>query len=128
MDAVSGFVHRTELVLNALFLPATLTAQAYFDAGGVKPYVRAGVTCFIWLDAEPLPLGVTDTDLSDEFGFVLQAGLSIPIGDDGFGVTFDTKRCFIGTAAPWNVNDALVTETDHNIDPWVLSAGLSYRF
>lgn len=132
VDAVSGFAPGAELVSDALLLPATVTAKAHFDTGGVKPYVGAGVAYFIWLDAEPgavtLPLGVTNTDLSDEFGFVLQAGLDIPVGDDGFGVTFDAKRYFIGTTARWNVNDTLVIETDHKLDPWVLSAGLAYRF
>lgn len=132
VDAVSGFAPGAELVSDALLLPATVTAKAHFDTGGVKPYVGAGVAYFIWLDAEPgavtLPLGVTNSDLSDEFGFVLQAGLDIPVGDDGFGVTFDAKRYFIGTTARWNVNDTLVIETDHKLDPWVLSAGLAYRF
>ena len=132
VDAVSGFAPGTELVSDALLLPATVTAKAHFDAGGIKPYVGAGVAYFIWLDVEPgaavVPLGVTDTDLTDEFGFVLQGGVDIPVGDDGFGVTFDAKRYFIGTTAQWFANDTLVIETDHNLDPWVLSAGVSYRF
>ncbi len=132
VDAVSGFPAGTELVSDALLLPATVTAKAHFDAGGVKPYVGAGVAYFIWLDVDPgaatIPLGVTDTDLSDEFGFVLQAGVDVPVGDDGFGVTFDAKRYFIGTTAQWYVNDTLVIETEHDLDPWVLSAGISYTF
>ena len=71
---------------------------------------------------------MTNTGLSDEFGFVLQAGLDIPVGDDGLGVTFDAKRYFIGTTAQWYVGNTLVIETEHNLDPWVLSAGLSHRF
>ena len=69
VDAVSGFPAGTELVSDALLLPATVTAKAHFDLGGVKPYVGAGVAYFIWLDVDPgaatIPLGVTDTDLSD---------------------------------------------------------------
>lgn len=132
VDAVSGFPAGTELVSDALLLPATVTAKAHFDAGGVKPYVGAGVAYFIWLEVDPgaatIPLGVTNTGLSDEFGFVLQAGLDIPVGDDGLGVTFDAKRYFIGTTAQWYVGNTLVIETEHNLDPWVLSAGLSHRF
>ena len=132
VDAISGFPRGTELVSDALLLPATVTAKAHFDAGGMKPYVGAGVAYFIWLDVEPgaavVPLGVTKTDLTDEFGFVLQAGVDIPVGEKGFGVTFDAKRYFIGTTAQWFAGNTLVIETDHNLDPWVLSAGLSYRF
>lgn len=132
VDAKSGFPVGTELVSDALLLPATVTAKAHFDAGGLKPYAGAGVAYFMWLSDKPgaatIPLGVTDTDLSDEFGFVLQAGVDIPVGEDGFGVSLDAKRYFIGTTARWYAGNTLVIETDHNLDPWVLSAGVSYAF
>ena len=132
VDTVSGFPAGTELVSDALLLPATVTAKAHFDAGGVKPYVGAGAAYFIWLSDKPgaatIPLGVTDTDLSDEFGFVLQAGVDVPIGDEGFGLTLDAKGYYIGTTARWFAGNTLAIETEHNLDPWVLSAGVSYRF
>lgn len=132
VDAVSGLPAGAELVSDALLLPATVTAKGHIDVGAVKPYVGAGVAYFIWLDAEPgeatIPLGVTNTELSDEFGFVLQAGVDIPVGKGGFGVTLDAKRYFIDTTAQWYAGDTLAIETEHNLDPWVLSAGLSYRF
>lgn len=132
VDTVSGFPPGTELVSDALLLPATVTGKGHVDLGGVKPYVGAGIAYFIWLDVEPgaavVPLGVTRTDLSDEFGFVLQAGFDVPIGDNGFGVTFDAKRYFIDTTAQWFAGDDLVIETEHKLDPWVLSAGVSYKF
>lgn len=132
VDAKAGFPAGTELVSDALLLPATVTGKLHFDAGGVKPYVGAGAAYFIWLSDKPgaatIPLGVTDTDLSDEFGFVLQAGVDVPVGEDGFGVTLDAKRYFIGTTARWYAGNTLAIETEHNLDPWVLSAGVSYRF
>ncbi len=132
VDTVSGFPAGTELVSDALLLPATVTAKLHFDVGGIKPYVGAGPAYFIWLSDKPgeatLPLGVTDTDLSDEFGVALQAGIDVPVGDDGFGITLDAKRYFIGTTARWFAGDDLVIETEHNLDPWVFSAGVGYRF
>lgn len=132
VDAVSGLPAGSELVSDGLLLPATVTAKAHVDVGGVKPYVGAGAAYFIWLDVDPgaatLPLGVTKTDLSDEFGFVLQAGVDVPVGENGFGVTFDAKRYFIGTTAQWFAGNTLAIETEHNLDPWVLSAGLSFQF
>lgn len=133
VDAVAGLPSGTELVSDGLLLPATVTAKAHFDAGGIKPYVGAGAAYFIWLDVDAgaagtTPLGVTNTTLSDELGFVLQAGVDVPVGDDGFGVSLDAKRYFIGTTARWFVGNTLVIENDHNLDPWVLSAGVSYSF
>lgn len=132
VDTVSGFPAGTELVSDALLLPATVTGKLHVDAGAIKPYVGAGVTYFMWLSDKPgaatVPLGVTDTDLSDEFGFVLQAGVDVPIGEEGFGITFDAKRYFVDTTARWYAGNTLVIETEHQLDPWVLSAGVSYRF
>ncbi|MEO0417531.1 MAG: OmpW family outer membrane protein [Pseudomonadota bacterium] len=132
VDTVSGFPPGTELVSDALLLPATVTGKAHVDLGPVKPYLGAGVAYFIWLDVDPgaavIPLGVTRTSFSDEFGFVLQAGFDVPVGDSGFGLTVDAKRYVIDTTAQWFAGDTLVIETVHDLDPWVLSAGVSYRF
>ncbi|MBX7535343.1 outer membrane beta-barrel protein [Qipengyuania sp. GH1] len=131
VDAVSGLPN-AELVSDAKLIPATLTAKYHLDAGAVKPYVGAGATYFWWVDVEPgadtIPLGVTRTTLSDELGLVLQAGTDIAIGDQGLGLTIDAKRYFVDTTARWYAGDTLAIETEHKLDPWVLSAGVSYRF
>jgi outer membrane protein len=131
VDAVSG-LPGAELVSNARLIPATFTAKYHFNLDGFKPYVGAGPTYFLWIEDKPgaatIPLGVTDTDLSDEFGFVLQAGFDVPINDNGFGLTVDAKRYFVDTTARWYAGDVLAIETKHKLDPWVLSAGVSYRF
>tara|TARA_B100000678_G_scaffold290951_1_gene305541 strand:- start:2504 stop:3172 length:669 start_codon:yes stop_codon:yes gene_type:complete len=131
VDAVAG-LPGAELVADAKLIPATVTGKAHFDLGPAKPYVGAGVTYFLWVDVDPgaatIPLGVTETDLSNEFGFVLQAGMDVPLGDNGFGLTLDAKKYWVDTTATWFAGNTLAIETEHDLDPWVLSAGLSYRF
>lgn len=133
VDAVTG-LPGAELVSNARVIPATLTAKYHFDAGVAKPYVGAGATYFLWINDKPgaattpAPFNITDTDFSNEFGFVLQAGIDIPLSDNGFGITFDAKRYFIDTTSRWFAGNTVVIETDHKLDPWVLSAGVAYRF
>ncbi len=131
VDAVAG-LSGAELVSDAKVIPATLTAKYHFDLGGVKPYLGAGATYFWWIDVEPgaatIPLGVTRTTLSDEFGLVVQGGADIAIGDSGLGITVDAKRYFVDTTARWYAGNTLAIETEHKLDPWVLSAGVSYRF
>ncbi|QPC99464.1 OmpW/AlkL family protein [Qipengyuania soli] len=133
VDAVAG-LPGAELVSNAKVIPATFTAKYHLNAGGISPYVGAGVTYFLWVDVKPgaatvpAPLNVTKTKFSDEFGFVLQAGVDVPVGDSGFGITLDAKRYFVDTTAQWYVGNTLAIETDHKLDPWVLSAGVAYRF
>lgn len=132
VDATAGLPVGAELVSDALLLPATVTAKLHFDVGGVKPYVGAGAAYFMWLKddtgAAALPLGVTETNLSDEFGLALQAGFDLPVNDKGLGLSVDVKRYFIDTTARWFVGNTLAIETEHRLDPWVISAGVSYRF
>ena len=132
VDASAGLPVGAELVADAKLIPATITAKYHFDLGGVKPYVGAGPSYFLWVAQDPgaavRPLGVTSTRLSNEIGLALQAGVDVPLGDKGLALTFDAKRYFIGTTASWFVGNTKVIETEHKLDPWVLSAGLAYRF
>lgn len=132
VDAISGLPVGAELVSDAQLIPATVTLKYHFDVGGAKPYVGAGPAYFLWVSDKPgaatVPLGVTDTDLSDEFGFALQAGIDVPLNDNGFSLSLDAKRYFIDTTARWFAGNTLAIETEHKLDPWVLSAGVAYRF
>ena len=132
VDTVAGLPAGAELVSNAKLIPATVTAKYHFDLGGLKPYVGAGPAYFLWVADDPgaatLPLGVTETNLSNELGLALQAGFDLPVNDKGLGISVDVKRYFIDTTAHWFVGNTLAIETEHKLDPWVISAGLSYRF
>lgn len=128
-----GALSGAALVDEAIILPATVTAKYHFQlANGFKPYVGAGVTHFFIFDegvgADAAALGATDVDLSDEFGFVLQGGVDIPLNDRGWGVSIDAKRYFVDTTATFSAGAATALQTEHALDPWVVSAGVSYRF
>ena len=131
VDGTTG-LPGAELVSDAQVIPATFTLKYHFNAGGIKPYLGAGATYFLWIKDKPgaatIPLGVTDTDLSDEFRLVLQGGVDIPINDSGLGLSLDAKKYFVGTTARWYAGNTLAIETEHELDPWVLSAGLAWRF
>lgn len=122
------------LVSNANIIPATLTAKYHFgEAGGIRPYVGAGPTYFIFIDEKPgataRTLGATSQRLNDHFGVALQAGVDIPVNDSGMSLSLDAKRYFLRTTARWfNAAGTEVLETRHRLDPWVLSAGIAFRF
>jgi outer membrane protein len=132
VDASAGLPVGAELVADGKLIPATITAKYHFDLGGIKPYLGAGPSYFLWVSQKPgaavVPLGVTSNNLSNELGLALQAGVDVPLNDKGLALTFDAKRYFIGTTASWFVGNTTVIETEHKLDPWVLSAGLAYRF
>lgn len=121
------------LIDDVIILPATVTAKYHWAMdGGVKPYVGAGVTRFFFfnedVDSGAAALGATEVDLSDEFGLVLQAGFDMPLNDKGLGFSVDAKRYFVDTTATFRAGSATALQTEHALDPWVISAGVSYRF
>jgi len=129
-----GAIAGGEAISNAKILPATLTAKYHMDLGkGFKPYIGAGPAYFIFIDEEPgattAALGATSQRLNDKFGFALQLGADMQLGDDGFGLSIDAKRYFLRTTARWfDAGGNEILNTRHRIDPWVLSAGISYNF
>lgn len=130
----TGPVAGAELVADAKILPATMTLKYHFNAGGIKPYIGAGPTYFIFIDEKPgaaarTLFGATKQRMNDKVGLVLQAGVDIPINDSGMGISIDAKRYFLSTSAHWfNAAGTEVLATRHKLDPWVVSAGLAFRF
>ena len=121
------------LVSNANIVPATLTVKYHFGKdGGIQPYVGAGPSYFIFIDEKPgttaKALGATRQKMSDSLGFALQAGVDIPVNQSGLAVTLDAKRYFLRSTARWYAGPTEVLRTRHQLDPWVVSAGVAYRF
>ena len=121
------------LVSNANIVPATLTVKYHFGKdGGIQPYVGAGPSYFIFIDEKPgttaKALGATRQKMSDSLGFALQAGVDIPVNQSGLAVTLDAKRYFLRSTARWYAGTTEVLRTRHQLDPWVVSAGVAYRF
>lgn len=129
--AISGVNH---LIDKVLILPATLTFKYHVNAGPVKPYVGIGPSYFLVLDSKvgsggTAALGATKADVKSKLGFALQAGFDIPVNDKGMGISVDAKRYFMKPLATFeNAAGTTILKTRHDLDPWVLSAGLSFRF
>jgi len=131
VDGTTG-LPGAELVSNARLIPATFTLKYHLNPGGISPYVGAGPTYFLWIGDKPgaaaVAAGADDFSLSDELGFALQAGIDIPVGNGGTAISLDAKRYFVDTTARWYAGGVKVIETEHQLDPWVLSAGVAFRF
>lgn len=129
----AGALSGTELVADVKILPATLTAKYHLPMGGVKPYVGIGPSYFVFIDeksgATTKTLGLPAMKFDDKIGLALQAGVDAKIGGNGFGVSIDAKRYFLKPLAHWyNAAGTEMIRTRHTLDPWVLSAGITYRF
>ena len=130
----AGAINGATILDHVMILPATVTLKYHFNAGGgIKPYVGVGPSAFFFIDEKPgattASLGGTRVKLDTHIGFALQAGVDIPLGSDGFGVSLDAKRYFMNTRLHvFNAGGTEVLTTKHKLDPWVLSGGVTYRF
>jgi len=130
VDGAAGLVGN-ELVSDAQVIPATFTLKYHFTEGPFKPYLGVGPTYFLWIKdksgATTKALGADSQKMDDELGFVLQAGVDFKINDNGLGFSVDAKRYFLDQTAHWYASGTEVLRTEHKLDPWVISAGLTYR-
>jgi len=134
VNVSSGALKGVEAVSDVKIIPATLTAKYHLQLPyGIKPYVGAGPALYLVISDEPsaavkgLGLGVTRTKLTSELGVAAQAGVDVALGH-GFGLALDAKKYWVGTNATFYAGNTVALVTRHKLDPWVLSAGVSYRF
>lgn len=102
--------------------PPIVTLQYHFDAvNGFKPYLGAGIQYIHFFD-EKSKYGKVSVD--DAWGVALQAGFDYEIGN-GLYLNADVKKVFIDTEVNWT---SAGLKGDVDIDPWIFSIGLGYRF
>lgn len=117
---------------KAWLLPPTLTLQYHFtEFGAFKPYVGAGVNYTIFYGQTPGNatvggLTVTYSNLQDTWGAALQVGADYML-DKHWGLNIDIKKLYL--RPDWNgtINGNAFTGKV-NLDPWLIGAGLTYKF
>ncbi|MFC0804460.1 OmpW family protein [Ensifer sp. P24N7] len=106
-------------------LPPTLTLQYHFtDFGTFRPYVGAGVNYTLFYNQSGK--SARSLDVKNTFGVALQAGFDYMV-DDHWGVNFDAKKIFLRPDFEANVGGAGVSGKA-KLDPWLIGAGVTYRF
>lgn len=128
----TGPLGGARIVDHVLILPATVTLKYHLAAGPIRPYVGVGPSLFLVFGEKPgadaRALGAAKVKMSNELGVALQAGADVPVGPT-MGVSFDAKKYFIGTTAKfYTAAGAKALETEHKLDPWVVSGGVYFRF
>ncbi len=113
-------------------LPPTLTAKWNFIPDGTfRPYVGLGVNLTLISSVDlgvPAVAGVQSTRIpldlsSSSFGVAAQAGFDVKVADHYF-INVDVK--YVQLEADVKAGGAKVTKV--KLDPWLLGAGIGYRF
>jgi outer membrane protein len=119
-------------IADTWVLPPTLTLQYHFlPRNSVRPYVGAGINWTIFYsedskDALNNAIGQTDVNLSNSFGWAVQAGVDIDITEKFF-FNVDVKYVDINTTATLTTG-TLVNTTEVDLDPIIVGVGFGVRF
>ncbi|MDX1734303.1 MAG: OmpW family outer membrane protein [Halioglobus sp.] len=127
-------------------LPPTLSLQWYPRGGqeGWQPYLGLGVNWTVFFDEDvdsdliallgDLTGGAVDDaklSLDQSFGLAAQAGVDIPVGEN-LSVNLGVQYIDIETEAKLKAQadgaTAATVEFDVDIDPWVYTVGIAWRF
>ncbi len=109
---------------STIILPPTLTAQYHFaPESAFNPYVGAGVNYSTFFNSDNAP-GYTKLEMSGGFGTALQAGFDYWLNDK-WGINLDVKKLWLNVDAKVNYG---AVRADVDLDPWIVGAGVAYRF
>lgn len=104
-------------------LPPVVALQYHFAPDAkISPYVGAGINYMLFYNDKDK--NGFKVKLDDGFGYALQAGVDIATAGK-WSVNLDAKKVFFETDASIN-GGALKSKV--KLDPWVLSAGVGYKF
>ena len=105
--------------------PAVASLTWAFDGmGAMRPYLGAGINYTMMLASEDG--AITNLDVKNAFGAVLQAGVAMPLSQR-WGLFLDVKKIFLKTTATGTAGPAPASASVR-LDPLLVHAGLSYRF
>lgn len=107
-------------------LPPTLTLQYHFmPKEKFSPYVGAGLNYTFFYAADDAA-GFSGLKVNSSLGYALQAGADFFITDKVF-LNIDVKKIWLDSTLKTNLGGtALRSKVD--IDPWVIGAGIGYKF
>lgn len=109
---------------DAWILPPTLTVQYHFTPDGTfSPYVGAGLNYSLFYN-EDAAAPFTNLEVDGGIGYALQVGTDYWLNDH-WGFNLDVKKIWLNIDGKLN-NGAIRADID--LDPWIVGAGVSYRF
>jgi outer membrane protein len=120
-----GAISGLDKIGKTWVLPPTLTLQYHFtNFGAFKPYVGAGVNYTMFYNQSGD--AASSLDVKDSFGAALQVGADYMINDH-WGVNFDVKKLFLRPEYDTTISGTHYTGKA-KLDPWLIGAGVTYRF
>ncbi|HEU5161552.1 MAG TPA: OmpW family outer membrane protein [Thermoanaerobaculia bacterium] len=121
----------TGVVGSLEMMPITGTLQFHFNPDGrFDPYIGAGVAYVLFdsIEGESIEdIGFESIDFDDDYGFLANAGVSIDITPT-FAINLDAKYVPVSASASAVIDGVPTDPEDFEVNPLILSAGVSLQF
>lgn len=128
-DALAGLD-----IVDLEHLPPTLSAIYFFDVGTVfKPYIGAGINYTLFSNEKLTTAGETalgstgKVTLSDSTGLALQMGADFAVNEQ-WHINTSVRWMDINTSADISLNNGSKVTTDIELDPYVYTLSVGYKF
>ena len=112
---------------DAWILPPTLTLQYHFTPEKkFSPYVGAGLNYSMFY-GESDGTGFSNLEVDGGVGYAIQAGFDYWLNDN-WGLNLDAKYVNLDVDVDVDLGATHLDADDVDLDPFILGAGVSYRF
>lgn len=112
---------------EAWILPPTLTLQYHFTPDNAfSPYVGAGLNYSMFYGEED-GNGFNNLDVDGGIGYAVQAGFDYWLNDN-WGLNLDAKYINLDVDVDVDLGATHLDADDVDLDPFIIGAGVSYRF
>lgn len=112
---------------DAWILPPTLTLQYHFTPDNkFSPYIGAGLNYSMFY-GESDGAGFRNLDVDGGVGYAFQAGFDYWLNDN-WGLNLDAKYINLDIDVDVDLGAAHLDADDVDLDPFIIGAGVSYRF
>jgi outer membrane protein len=114
-------------------LPPTVTLNYFFNDtnSAFQPYIGAGVNYTVFFDEEftgaNSDAGLQDLSLDNSFGLAATLGADYMLKDNWL-INASVRWIDIDTEASFNLNGAAGSVSSIEIDPWVYTISIGYKF
>jgi outer membrane protein len=130
--AVLGLNAANQGIANTTLLPPIVSLQYHFALGQWDPYVGVGAnyTWFLWTKSA---LGSQYLNNANIINIHSNAGVAFQAGFDYYltkhwVLNVDAKYLLLSTTADVNVAGVGLNAVHVNVNPWIVGAGIGYRF
>lgn len=133
-DTINAVTGTGRELVDTWAIPATILLQFHMPMGAFKPYVGAGPTYAIFVGTEVgsgLAPVVSSVKVEDTWGVTGQFGADISMGGNWL-LNLDAKYMFLEPDVFWRGKGILAGRSlvadNLQLDPWIVSVGLGYKF